>query len=342
MRLLEVKTPPDINVAVYIDSQFVGMTPVQHKVDSDTLEGATLRLVNNGNTLRTYTLRKDSIDGEKYEQKKTALAIGGVAVGVGMIFIPYPFALFSPLLLFIPPSIVGDENFSGRWNYTLTRDSLPEIYRSHKKTENVVKELLEKPERKLQKEVSPASSTLLGGMHQIKRRWFLVRQGVSTQSRRYRYYGHANLVNSAGVCFDKQNRAVWLENEAVKSQTYMLPLDSIYHCAEVDSASSNVLFTGVLGGLLIGLVTGLISDNNIAALVGAGVGAVATSLLTYILEPREPVVDKVSCPQPFPSREDVEKWFEQYPCGAIIDTTVRTDTQQTQNLDTDAPLTESR
>lgn len=343
VRWIEVNVPPDINVAVYVDSQFVGMTPVRYKVNPDTLDGATLRLVNNGNTLRTYTLKKDSVYDDTFEQQKTALALGGVAAGVGMVFIPYPFALFSPLLVFIPTTIVGEVGFSGRWNYTLTRDSLPEIYRNRKKAENDIKELLEGSERKTQNEMLPASSALQGELHQIKRRWFLVRQGVKTPSQRHHYYGYASLVNSTGICYDKKNKAVWLENENVKSQTYVLPVDSVYFCAEVDSSSRSILTIGIEGGLLVGLITGLASDNNIAALVGAGVGAALTSLLAYIVQPNEPVVDEGSCPQPFPSREDVEKWFERYPCsGTAIESTVRTDTLQIQNLGTNVPLAESR
>ena len=90
IRTLNVSTPANLQAAIYIDSQYVGSTPLHMQVDQDTIEGAELRIVIEGKEIKNYTLHKD-IEIEN-ETGKTAIALGTIGTGTAMIFTPLPAA----------------------------------------------------------------------------------------------------------------------------------------------------------------------------------------------------------------------------------------------------------
>lgn len=196
----------DANFAVYIDSLYIGRTPIKHEVISDTLDGRKLRIVYKGTELKSYTLHKDSFSDEVNENQKTATAIGSVAAVAGMVLIPYPIGLVAPLVSFIPAIAIGNPRTTMRWNYMFRNDSFPELKHGPK---------LE--------EIS---------LPRITRRWFVINWGHKIPSSKYRGFVKKDLINSSGVCFDEPNETVWFESEDKADEVYPIPIRDVTLCLD--------------------------------------------------------------------------------------------------------------
>lgn len=203
---LQVMNYSDANFAVYIDSLYIGRTPIKHEVISDTLDGRKLRIVYKGTELKSYTLHKDSFSDEVNENQKTATAIGSVAAVAGMVLIPYPIGLVAPLVSFIPAIAIGNPRTTMRWNYMFRNDSFPELKHGPK---------LE--------EIS---------LPRITRRWFVINWGHKIPSPKYRGFVKKDLINSSGVCFDEPNETVWFESEDKADEVYPIPIRDVTLCLD--------------------------------------------------------------------------------------------------------------
>ena len=203
---LQVMNYSDANFAVYIDSLYIGRTPIKHEVISDTLDGRKMRIVYKGTELKSYTLHKDSFSDEVNENQKTATAIGSVAAVAGMVLIPYPIGLIAPLVSFIPTIAIGNPRTTMRWNYMFRNDSFPELKHGPK---------LE--------EIS---------LPRITRRWFVINWGHKIPSPKYRGFVKKDLINSSGVCFDEPNETVWFESEDNSDEVYPIPIRDVTLCLD--------------------------------------------------------------------------------------------------------------
>lgn len=203
---LQVMNYSDAIFAVYIDSQYIGRTPIKHDVISDTLDGKKLRIVYKGTELKSYTLHKDSFSDEVHDKQKTATAIGSVAAVAGMVLIPYPIGLVAPLVSFIPAIAIGNPRTTMRWDYKFWNDSFPELKHGPK---------LE--------EIS---------LPRITRRWFVINWGHKIPSPKYREFVKKDLINSSGVCFDEPNETVWFESEDKADEVYPIPIRDVTLCLD--------------------------------------------------------------------------------------------------------------
>ncbi|WP_295051249.1 hypothetical protein [uncultured Fibrobacter sp.] len=203
---LQVMNYSDANFAVYIDSLYIGRTPIKHEVISDTLDGKKLRIVYKGSELKSYTLHKDSFSDEVNERQKTATAIGSIAAVAGMVLIPYPIGLVAPLVSFIPAIAIGNPRTTMRWEYKFWNDSFPELKHGPK---------LE--------EIS---------LPRITRRWFVINWGHKIPSPKYRGFVKKDLINSSGVCFDEPNETVWFESEDKADEVYPIPIRDVTLCLD--------------------------------------------------------------------------------------------------------------
>ena len=206
MHTLEVRNSDNLIFAVYIDSQYIGETPISYDVLADTINGARLKIAYKGNVLKSYTLRKDSIDEEKNERQKTATALATVATVAGAVFIPYPLALITPFVAYIPALSFGNPKITGEWNYQYSIHSFPEFRRN--------KELIYEP------------------LHPITNSWFIIKRGHNIPATTYYWSMTKDLIMSSGVCYDEENKTVWFASDDKENVFYPVPDKHVTHCLD--------------------------------------------------------------------------------------------------------------
>lgn len=213
---LQVKNFDDLNLAVYIDSQYIGTTPVTYDVQADTLEGKKLKIVYKGTELKSYPLHKDYIIEEIQDKQNTALAIGAVATGAGFIFIPYPFALLTPLFTFIPSLLIGSPTITGPWIYMFLKNSFPELTQD--------------------------SAYFKAPLHKIARRWFNINRNYKIPSSTH-WKGDRNIFYASGICYDESHKTVWFEKDDDAEVFFPIPIQRVNRC--LDTVLTKPRFLGL-------------------------------------------------------------------------------------------------
>ncbi|MBR6125534.1 hypothetical protein IKQ19_18410 [Candidatus Saccharibacteria bacterium] len=211
---LQIQNHDETIFAVYLDSLYIGETPLSQDILPDTLNGVQLRIKYKGVLLKTYELHKDSIIEKIYENQKTAIALGTVAGIAGAVLIPYPIAVFAPLISYIPAMRFGNSRITSRWHYTFTNDSFPEFkYYPSFKNEPV---------------------------HPIKNRWFIIKQGHKVPSTTYYWARNKNLIQSSDICYDEDNKTVWFASDKEEKIFFPIPIQHATHCLDTVAIKKNI------------------------------------------------------------------------------------------------------
>lgn len=303
IRTLNVSTPANLQAAIYIDSQYVGSTPLHMQVDQDTIEGAQLRIVIEGKEIKNYTLHKD-IEIEN-ETGKTAIALGTIGTGTAMIFTPFPLGIFLGAAIMGTSSIIAEYNDSSikeRWDYKLTMDSLF-VQKS------VSKKNSESKETKITH--TKDSSYKKSSLHTIPRRWFWVKNEAKAAPKGRIVNSH-RVFNSNAICYDNINETVWMRAE-YSSVSTPIPISEFNgKCNLADSTTQGKLKPALISALVYGGLGTVLSQNAFVGLASAGGGALFGALLSssgpiYIYKDDD-------CPQSIPEADEFRKWVEQYPC----------------------------
>ena len=100
----------------------------------------------------------------------------------------------------------GSSRITSRWNYAFTNDSFPEFkhYPSFKNE----------------------------SVHPIKNRWFIIKQGHKVPSTAYYWSINKNLIKSSDVCYDEDNKTVWLASDKNEKEFFPIPIHHVTHCLD--------------------------------------------------------------------------------------------------------------
>jgi hypothetical protein len=301
---LNVSTPGDLQVAIYIDSQYVGTTPLHMQVDQDTIEGAQLRIVVEGKEIKNYTLHKDL--EIKNETGETAIALGAIGTGAAMIFTPFPLGIFLGAAIMGTSGAIAEYNdpsIKKRWDYELTMDSLS-VQKSVSKKDSELKEA------KIT-HTKDSSSYKKSNLHTIPRRWFWVKNEAKAAPKG-RIVNGLRVFNSNAICYDKTNETVWTRTE-YNSVSTPIPISEFNgKCNLADSTTQGKLKPTLISALVYGGLGLLLSQNAFVGLASAGGGALFGALLSY----SGPIYiyKDDDCPQSSPEADEFRKWVEQFPC----------------------------
>ena len=102
-RTLQVQSPQNAIASVYIDTTFIGNTPLSKVLNQDSVDGAQLQVVYQGEIILSRRLKKES--NLDMENKKTALGVAAVTSGALMLALPFSWAIFTPAII-LPTSYV--------------------------------------------------------------------------------------------------------------------------------------------------------------------------------------------------------------------------------------------
>lgn len=339
MRNLHVESPNNVIATVYIDSTYIGNTPIDTTLNQDSVEGAELRVFHQGEILLKKKLKKQ---GNEYnENQMTATGIGLVASGAAMLAMPFSLAILAPVIILPTSSIIASaitpDSSKNSWtfypaspqkvkkeNHSIsgTKDSSTEKDQvSTKGQDHVQKKASKKEQAFSESNISP------DGLHDIERRLFwldkeAVKKDFALITPVYPVAGN-NLVLSDGVCYDESNKTIWFRSEDNK-KTYPIPLESLYNkCISLTPSQKmkkKSFWTPVLITTGIGAGLGALLGGDEATTLAAGLGGAGFfySLLAMLIIGDRYTVDGEDdgiCPLEPPNREDLEKWFLQYPCS---------------------------
>lgn len=317
MRTLKVESPDDGIATVYLDSTYIGSTPLAMSVNQDSVDEAQLRVIYQGEVLLTKKLKKDSRQKEEY--LATALGVGTVVSGALMLAMPFPWAFVAPAIT-IPTSSV--------FAYLATPDSLKNdwTYSPASPTRERIQAKLSATEAKTKNE----SDLALGRMHDIQKTLFWLdkkfdKNKINLKTSTYLVAGN-DLVLSSGVCYDKSNKTIWLRSDLRSEIIYPVSLNEIVNkCISLEPSQKIekkgfwkpvLIVTGIGAGL--GALLG--GDESVAAAAAlGGAGFIYSSALALLVRNSYTVDGEENgiCPLAPPEKEELEKWFLQYPCEPV-------------------------
>ena len=322
MRTLRVKSPSTGFATVYLDSTYIGVTPLAMSVNQDSVDGAQLRVIYQGEVVLNEKLKKDSRQKEEYQA--TALGVGAVVSGALMLTMPFPWAFIAPAVTISTSSVIA---------HSVTPDSLKNYW-----TYIPASPTRERVQAKKRSAVAKSNSSektnedglALGRMHNIQRTLFWLdkkfdKTKINLKASTYLVAGN-DLVLSSGVCYDKNNKTIWLRSDLRSGIIYPVRLDEMVNKCITLKPSQNlekksswkpVLITTGIGAGIGALVGG--DEPGMGAVALGGVGLIYSSVLALIARDRYTVdgEDMGVCPQAPPEKEELEKWFLQYPCGDV-------------------------
>lgn len=224
--IINIEAPNDVHAAVYADSRYLGMTPYklnQQTVHLDDTSKITVRFL--GDTIYSDYIKQQVPQNFFSDNEKIALGAGLVAMGAGFVFIPFPFALFTPTLAILAPLMTPANTDSlDRYVDSLQTKRIHEIQETWFTT------------NKSYKDEIPSSTT--------------------TMDSAIAFY-------SNGLCYDEKDDMVWLyENDS--KEIFPIPATRMNYCREFRPISKGkAVLWGIFPSAIIG--AGLVLYNPIAS-----------------------------------------------------------------------------
>ena len=322
IRTLRVKSPSTGFATVYLDSTYIGVTPLTMSVNQDSVDGAQLRVIYQGEVVLNEKLKKDSRQKEEYQA--TALGVGAVVSGALMLAMPFPWAFIAPAVTISTSSIIA---------YSATPDSLKNDWTyipASPTRERIQAKKLSAIAKSDSSEKTNEDGLALGRMHGIQKTLFWLdkkfdKTKINLKASTYLVAGN-DLVLSSGVCYDKNNKTIWLRSDLPSGIIYPVSLDEMVNkCISLEPSQKLerksfwkpvLIATGVGAG--IGALVGG-DEPGMGAVALGGAGFFYGSLVGFMARERYTVdgEDMGVCPQAPPEKEELEKWFLQYPCGEV-------------------------
>lgn len=334
MRTLKVESPGAVIATVYLDSTYVGTTPLTMSVNQDSIDGSQLLVIHQGEVLLNRRLKKDP--QEVVESQKTAMGIGLVASGALMLAMPFPWAFIAPITALSTSSVIAysvtPDSLKNNWTYfplnptnkqVLT--AKPSATKSKVETKSTIKTITKSDSSTKFRETNLTS----GGMHHIQKTLFWLdknfdKKTIHLKASIYPIAGN-DLVLSSGICYDKSNRTIWLQSDLHPEITYPINLNELINkCISLDSTQKvkkksiwkPVLITTGIGAGLGALLGG--DEPSVAAAALGALGFLYSAMFSliycdsYTVDGEEDGI----CPLAPPEKEELEKWLSQYPCDS--------------------------
>lgn len=338
MRTLRVESPNTGIATVYLDSTYIGTTPLTMSVNQDSVDGAQLQVIHQGEVLLNKKLKKDSRQKEEY--LTTALGVGTVVSGALMLAMPFPWAFIASGVTISASSVIAysatPDSLKNSWTYipvspTRERIQAKKLSATEAKTKN--KSDVEAIAKSDSSEKLNEVDLELGGMHNIQKTLFWLEKKfdktkINLTASVYLVAGK-DLVLSSGICYDKSNKTIWLRSDLHSEIIYPVGLNEMVNkCISLEPSQKLekkgfwkpvLIATGIGAGL--GALLGGDERIVLAAALG-GAGFFYSSVFALIARDSYTVdgEDDGICPLAPPEKEELEKWFLQYPCGSVKST----------------------